>query len=308
MPLSPDVTGLPNGPGLPYEQRLQTDPRWAMSESTKFFEGSSGLHRTLQELTRRFDALGVGYVIIGGMALTAHGYARMTEDIDVLVTKPDLRRILSNLDGLGYQRIFEGSKNLRDTNTLVKIEFVLTGDYPGSGRPQPISFPSPGETHPVEHDGVKFIGLTGLVELKLASGMTGGADRAKDLIDVQQLIATLHLTRDLSNQLHEYVRPTYRDLWDGLHARKKKFVRRWPAAIQTLEAGSIEEMIKGLESAAEELRQMKADGIVLERAAATAGGYAHLVTSDPAIAEKYDLHEESEFFADDEDDGSPGSL
>jgi hypothetical protein len=278
-----------------------------MAESTKFFEGSSGLHRTLQELTRRFDALGVGYVIIGGMALTAHGYARMTEDIDVLVTKPDLRKILSNLDGLGYKRIFEGSKNLRDTSTLVKIEFVLTGDYPGSGEPQPISFPSPEDTHPVEHDGVKFIGLIGLVELKLASGMTGGADRAKDLIDVQQLIATLHLTKDLSTLLHEYVRPKYQDLWDGLHARKKKFVRLWPSNVQTLEARSIEEMIKGLESAAEELRRMKAAGVTLEPASGTASGYAHLVTSDPAIAEKYNLHEESEFFAD-EEDGSPGSV
>ena len=58
-----------------------------MAESTRFFAGTSEIQDTLDELTQRLDALGVPDVIIGGMALTAHGYARMTEDIDVLVTR-----------------------------------------------------------------------------------------------------------------------------------------------------------------------------------------------------------------------------
>jgi hypothetical protein len=144
-----------------------------MAESTRFFAGASEIHDTLHELAKRLDGLAIPYVVVGGMALTAHGYARMTEDLDVLVTREDLRILHAKLDGLGYQRAFPGSKNLRDTTTGVKIEFVLTGDFPGSGKEQPVSFPDPRETDPVEHDGVKFIGLVRLVELKLASGMTG---------------------------------------------------------------------------------------------------------------------------------------
>jgi len=180
-----------------------------MSESARFFEGHSKLHETLHALTKKLDELGLSYVVIGGIALTAHGHSRMTEDIDILITRSDLKKLHEALVGRGYKLEFAGAKSLRDTNTLVKIEFVLTGDYPGSGKVQPVSFPKPSDTDPVVQDGVKFIGLAPLVELKLASGMTGGADRAKDFVDVQQLIKTLSLPRTFYSQVHEYVRAKY---------------------------------------------------------------------------------------------------
>ena len=279
-----------------------------MSESARFFDGSSKLHETLRELTKNLDELGMSYVVIGGMALTAHGYARMTEDIDILITRPELKKLHEKLVGRGYKREFAGAKNLRDTNTLVKIEFVLTGDYPGSGQVQPVSFPNPSDTDPVVQDGVKFIGLARLVELKLASGMTGGADRAKDLVDVQQLIKTLSLPRTFSGQVHEYVQAKYEELWDGLRATEKRYVLLWRNKFLTLEAKSLDEMIATLDHAVQELRKMKADGVVLDPGGGTADDYAQLVTTDPDVARRYDMHEESEFFGD-EDEGlsEPGT-
>ena len=50
---------------------------------------------------------------------------------------------------------------------------------------------------------------------------------------------------------------------------------------------------------------MRADGVMLEAKGCTGDGYAYLVTSDPAVARKYDMHEESEFLGDDEPDHSP---
>jgi hypothetical protein len=273
-----------------------------MSESSRFFDGSSRLHETLRDLTKKLDEFGISYVVIGGMALTAHGYARMTEDIDILITRPELKRLHEKIVGLGYKREFAGAKNLRDTNTLVKIEFVLTGDYPGSGKVQPVSFPNPSDTDPVVKDGVKFIGLARLVELKLASGMTGGADRAKDLVDVQQLIKTLSLPRTFSSQVHEYARAKYEELWDGLRATEKRYVLLWRNKFLTLEAKSLDEMIAALDHAVQELRKMKADGIILDPEGGTADDYAHLVSTDPEVARRYGMHEESEFFGD-EDEG-----
>ena len=289
---------------LSYERQLQIDPTWAMAESTRFFEGMSELHRTLVEVTRRFDELGVAYAVIGGMALTVHGYARMTEDIDVLVTRSDLKKIHSSLVGRGYRRIFQGSKNIRHADTRVKIEFVIAGDYPGSGKPQAVRFPDPADIEPVEHDGVKFVDLSCLVELKLASGISGGPDRARDLVDVQQLIKTLRLMRDFSVGLQQDVRPKYEELWDGLHAATatRKYVRLWRNKFLTLEARSMSDMIHMLGDAVDELRQMEADGVVLDPEGGTGDDYAYLVTTDPAIAEKYDMHDESEFFLDDADD------
>jgi Nucleotidyl transferase AbiEii toxin, Type IV TA system len=273
-----------------------------MSESSLFFDGHSKLHATLRDLTKRLDEFGISYVVIGGMALTAHGYARMTEDIDILITRPELKKLHEKIVGLGYRREFAGAKNLRDTNTLVKIEFVLTGDYPGSGKVQPISFPNPSDTDPVVLNGVKFIGLARLVELKLASGMTGGADRAKDLVDVQQLIKTLSLPRTFSSQVHEYARAKYEELWDGLRATEKRYALHWRNKFLTLKAKSLDEMIAALDHAAQELREMKADGVILDPEGGTADDYARLISTDPEVARKYGMHEESEFFGD-EDEG-----
>jgi hypothetical protein len=287
---------------VPYEERLRREPRWAMTESDRFFRGDSGLHETLRTLAAKLDELGIPYAVIGGMALTALGYARMTEDIDVLVTRADLKKIHSALVGLGYRRLFEGSKSLRDTNTNVKIEFVLTGDFPGSGRPQPVSFPDPAHADPHVRDGVKFIGLHRLIELKLASGLTGGPDRAKDLVDVQQLIKLLRLPRSLDREVHEAVRAKYHELWDQLNAVKRKYIRVWRNKFLTVDARTIDEMIDALSGAAEELRRMKADGVTLDPEGGAGGDYAHLVTTDPDVARKYEMHEESELFGEEDDE------
>lgn len=271
-----------------------------MSESARFFDGTSKLHETLRALRARFDELAIPYAVIGGIALTAHGYARMTDDIDVLITRSDLKKLHAELVGRGYRPAFEGSKSLRDTSTGVKIEFVLTGDFPGSGHVQPVSFPDPTRAEIVEYDGVRVIGLARLVELKLASGMTGGADRSRDLVDVQQLIKTLRLPRAFAGGLHEYVRTRYEELWDALRASEKRYVRLWRNKFLTVDATSLDEMIDTLAAAVDELRRMRADGVVLDPEGGTGDDDAHLVTTDPDVASKYDMHDESEFFDDDE--------
>ena len=259
-----------------------------MTESARFFDGSGKLHETLREFSKRLDELHIPYAVTDGMALTVHGYARMTDDIDILIAWPDLKRLHEALVGRGYKVEFAGGKNIRDTTTSVKIEFVRTGDFPGNGKPQPVSFPSPAETEAVEYDGIKFIGLACLVELKLASGMTGGADRAKDLVDVQQLITIQRLPRAFGDRLNEYVRATYASLWDGLHATQKQYVRVWPNKLLRLDATSFDAMV--------------ADGVVIEGDGGAAGDQTRLTTTDPDVARKYDMHPESEFFGEDDDE------
>ena len=123
MGTSPKATFSKPPPAVPYEHRLRTDPR-SRCRVVYFFEGTSKLQVTLRALQKRLDELKIDYAVIGGMALTAYGYARMTEDIDILITKPDLNRLHAALSGRGYKREFTGSKNIRDTDTGVRIEFV----------------------------------------------------------------------------------------------------------------------------------------------------------------------------------------
>ena len=200
---------------VPYEQRLNRDKRWALLEGSMHFEGESAVQKALIRIARELDRLGVPYAIAGGMALFFHGFRRFTEDVDILVTKDAIKIIHDNLEGRGYLPPFEGSKNLRDTVAGVKVEFIVTGDYPGDGKPKPVAFPDPSGVF-VEIDGIRYVGLPTLLELKLASGTA--PHRLKDLGDVQELIRILSLPRSMGAQLNSFVRDKFYELWDAVAA------------------------------------------------------------------------------------------
>ncbi len=197
-----------------YEQQLSGDVGWALREGSMHFEEQSAVHKTLRRITRRLDELGIPYALAGAMALFFHGYRRFTEDVDLLVTRQGLEEAHRQLEGLGYVPPFEGSKQLRDAETGVRVEFLVTGEYPGDGKPKPVSFPDPAAAS-VDAGDLHLLVLPKLIELKLASGMSNPR-RLKDLADVQELIDLLHLPADLAGQLDPSVAGKYRELWDSV--------------------------------------------------------------------------------------------
>jgi hypothetical protein len=186
----------------------------AIREASRFFMGTDKVHDALRRITAKLEELGIPYAVAGGMALVAHGYDRTTVDVDVLLTDHGLKEAHRALDGLGYVPPFKGSKNLRDTASGVRIEFLISGQYPGDGKPKPVAFPDPVGSA-VEINGIRYLALPKLAELKLASGMTA-AHRLKDLADVQELIRALDLPREFAQQLDPYVRAKFDDLWAAL--------------------------------------------------------------------------------------------
>src|SRR5436190_14563196 len=152
---------------ITYEQRLNQNPHWALLEGSMHFEQANSVHQALRKITRKLDELNIPYALADGMALFLHGYRRFTEDIDILVTREALRKIHDELEGRGWLPPFAGSKNLRDAELGVRIEFLVAGDYPGDGRPKPVAFPDPAEVN-IEREQVRLMNLEKLVELKLA--------------------------------------------------------------------------------------------------------------------------------------------
>ncbi len=288
-----------------YQERLQEEPRWALSEASQFFEGKSAVQATLRKVTARLDELGIPYAVSGGLALFAHGYRRFTEDVDLLVTSEGLKQVHNELDGLGYVPLFKGSKNLKDAETKVKIEFLVTGQFPGDGKQKPVAFPDP-TTVAIEKDGIKYLSLRSLIELKLASGMTQPT-RLKDFADVIELIKLLEIPEDISKELSPYVREKFLELWKSVQQTPRRFVMLWRNKFLTTEAKSLGEMVEILRQSSELLASMLADGVTLDPDGGTADDYAHLVTTDPAIAKKYDMHDENEFWGQDGDDDSDES-
>jgi hypothetical protein len=189
-------------------------------EGIRYFMGEGRLNSTLKQLAADLEVHNIDYVVIGAVALLAHGYPRFTEDIDLVLTAEGLDKLHQELVGLGYAPAFQGSrKRLRATASGVSVEVMVTGEYPGDGKPKPVSMPNP-QTEFVEIDGVHFVSLEKLIELKLASGMTAG-DRLKDLADVQELIKTRRLPSEFVSLLDPYVRAKFLELYQAVEQARE---------------------------------------------------------------------------------------
>jgi hypothetical protein len=185
------------------------------AEGLRYFMGQGSLNNALAQLCADLERCGIDYMVIGAVALMAHGYPRFTEDIDLVLTREGLEAFHRELVGLGYAPAFQGArKRLRATDGGVPVEIIVAGEYPGDGRPKPVSFPEPASAS-VEIDGVQVVTLEKLVELKLASGMTA-PDRLKDLADVQELIKARGLDASFAEKLDPYVRGQYLKLWQAV--------------------------------------------------------------------------------------------
>src|ERR1044072_9452964 len=173
------------------------------AEGLRYFMGEGTLNKTLSHLSADLEEHGIDYAVIGAVALLAHGYPRFTEDIDLVMTTDGLRKFHEELVGLGYVPAFPGArKRLKSTADGVSIEVMTTGEYPGDGRPKPVSMPEPDKASTEIH-GIRFVTLEKVVELKLASGISA-PDRLKDLADVQELIKIRKLGADFAAKLDPY--------------------------------------------------------------------------------------------------------
>lgn len=187
------------------------------------------VYKAMRRLARRLDEENISYAVIGGMALAVHGYARLTLDVDILLTPEGLEAIHKRLVGRGYVPAFPGAKKaFLDTVAKIRIEVITTGEFPGDGLPKPVAFPHP-DDKTIKHDGVRFIALEKLIELKLASGLTA-PHRLRDLADVQDLILALDLPLDLQEKLDDTVRSEYRRLWQTAQKAKDGEILRNPGA------------------------------------------------------------------------------
>jgi hypothetical protein len=197
------------------------DAFWSgIDNARRFFMGEADVQQALERLARLLDEKGIPYAVVGAMALNEWGYRRVTVDVDVLLTAEGLRGLKADALGRGYVEKFPGSRGLRDTVAGVTVDVILTGEYPGDGKPKPVSFPDPAQAA-VRGRRVALLPLATLIELKLASGLSA-PHRLKDLADVLEVIRTLSLPRDLAASLDASVRAKYEELWEAAQAPERE--------------------------------------------------------------------------------------
>src|SRR5262245_17123019 len=108
-----------------------------------FFDGRDEVHKTLKRLVKRLDNAGISYALMGGIAVNAHKYVRTTGDVDILLTMEGFNEFKAKFTPKFYDPVPGRSRRFVDKKNSIQVDFLLTGLYPGSGKPGPISFPHP---------------------------------------------------------------------------------------------------------------------------------------------------------------------
>lgn len=187
-----------------------------VDNARKFFMGEADVQKALERVSRILDENSIPYALVGGLALNEWGYQRVTVDVDVLLAPEGLLQLKALVLGLGYVEQFPGSRGLRDTVANVDIDFLLSGEYPGDGKPKPVVFPDPAQVA-VRGRRVALLPLPKLIDLKLASGISA-PHRLKDLADVMELIRAVSLPLNFAESLDPSVRSKYAELWQAAQA------------------------------------------------------------------------------------------
>ncbi len=177
----------------------------------RFFVGEAEAQKAALKLVGILEAEGVPYAIIGAVALNAYGHRRVTIDVDLVMREEDLLAFKTRWIGRGYAERVPGTGKLLDTEFGVNVDVLSTGRFPGDDKPKPISFPDPAR-YAIRGKPFAMFPIERWIELKLASGMVA-PHRRKDLADVQDLIRSAHLPRELSDALDPWVRTKFLEIW-----------------------------------------------------------------------------------------------
>jgi len=144
-----------------------------------------------EELCAIVDTLnkeGIEFAVCGGLAVAIYGYARTTQDIDILVKEEDLENIQNVVRPLGFDILSGFIRFKRDTAEELRIfrilkivgshdlmlDLILVGDF----------HTEVWESRSVaEYKGREFsiVSRSGLKKMKEKAG------RAKDLTDIEEL-------------------------------------------------------------------------------------------------------------------------
>ena len=166
------------------------------------FQKNDPVHKTMRRVVKRLEKAGIAYAVVGGMAVNAHGYRRTTADLDLLLTADGLAEFCRRFVSRNYEGVPGRPRRFTDRTSGVKIDFLVTGLYPGSGRPGPIAYPDPsGVSEVIEN--ARVVDLATLIQLKLA------ARRYRDFGDVVELIRFNNLDEAFAARLHPTVRGDY---------------------------------------------------------------------------------------------------
>ncbi len=177
-----------------FQQRLK--------EIDLFFQGADPVHRTMNRIAAELEKANIPYAVVGGMAVNAHRHRRTTDDLDILLTPQGFAAFRQQFIGRSFDAIPDRPRRFVDRGNAVSLDILVTGMFPGSGKPGPIAYPDPAAVRE-RIENIEVVNLPTLVQLKLA------ARRYQDFADVVSLIRIHRLDESFADRLHPTVRSDY---------------------------------------------------------------------------------------------------
>jgi hypothetical protein len=183
-----------------------------LKEIGMFFQGTDAVHQTMNKIAADLEKAHIPYAIVGGMAVNAHRHGRTTDDVDVLLTGEGFAQFRRLYVPRTYGKVPKRSKRFLDPTNGVTFDILVTGLFPGSGKPGPIAYPDPATvSQTIER--IRVVDLPTLVQLKLA------ARRHQDFADVVNLIRVHNLDESFQARLHPAV---HRDYIECLEEKRRE--------------------------------------------------------------------------------------
>jgi hypothetical protein len=167
-----------------------------------FFQKNDRVHKSMRRVVKRLEKARIPYAIVGGMAVNAHGHERTTKDVDLLLTAEGLAEFQRRFVPKNYDGVERRPRRFADRTNQVMLDVLVTGCFPGSGKPGPIAYPDPSAVGEIIET-TRVVDLTTLIQLKLA------ARRYQDFADVVALIRVHDLDEAYADRLHPSVRDDY---------------------------------------------------------------------------------------------------
>jgi hypothetical protein len=173
-----------------------------LKEIDMFFQGTDPVHKTMNRVAAELEKADIPYAVVGGMAVNAHRHHRTTDDLDILLTSEGFAAFRQQFLGQSFDTIPGRPRRFVDRGNAVTLDVLVTGMFPGSGKPGPITYPDP-TTVRERIENIEVVNLPTLIELKLA------ARRYQDFADVVSLIRVHQLDESFADRLHPTVRSDY---------------------------------------------------------------------------------------------------
>lgn len=164
---------------------------------------------TLRRLLGLLETESIEYLVIGELALAAHGSCRSAPELEICMRDEDLARFRERLAGTAYESVEGRKRRFRDAQTQIGFAIRVSGDPAGHRvRNREVRFPDPAET--IEVQGLRTVSLERLIALRLVTW------RFRGWADVIELIRVHHLDRDFARKLPESARSLYFNCYEQM--------------------------------------------------------------------------------------------